>query len=176
MHPNPLNQSPFLTRSQMDWWADFYASETDQQEGILETWLVFRLAEERFAVPMERLSEITRVERGVGLCHMSPGILGLINNRGEAVLLADMGQVLGIRGPCRPSPEQRVLLFQDDVGVRTGFLVDRIDEVASLNTERFQEQDAPGTDPRARFIPAVTEHDGRGLAMVEVTTLLNAVR
>jgi purine-binding chemotaxis protein CheW len=176
MHANPLNQSPFLTRSQLDRWADFYASETEQQTGILETWLVFRLAEERFAVPMERLSEITRVERGVGLCHSGPGILGLMNNRGEAVLLADMGQVLGIRGPCRPSPQHRALVFEDDQGIRTGFLVDRIEEVTCLTAERFQQQCPTGSDPRSRFIPAVADHDGHALAMVDVTSLLNAVR
>ncbi len=176
MNEHTSNPNPFLTQSQLDWWASFYASETEEQEGIFESWLIFRLGGERFAVPMERLSEITLVERGVGIRQGSSGILGLINNRGEAVLLADMGQLLGVRGPCESSPEQRVLVFEDTGGVRTGFLVDRIEEVTSLNTEQFQEQRPSRGDPRSRFTTAVTEHKDRGLATVEVNSLLAAIR
>jgi len=169
-------QDPFLTRNDLDRWAAHYAAHTAAREERLSPWLVFLLGDERFAVPLGRLSEVSRVARGAALPHASPAILGLINNRGEAVLLVDMGQLLGARGACAQAPDQRVLLFEDENGLRTGFLVDRVLEVASLSEESFRGYGGDQPGDATRFVGAVGEHRGRGLASIDVDALLAAVR
>ena len=131
-----------LTVEQLDEWAAFYAREEGEGENIWASaqWLHFKVADQQFILPMTALDEVSTVTLGVGLPHLPPAAIGLINLRGETVLTFDLGQMLGLRGSIAPSSKQRVLLFKEsgDEALRTAFLIDEIITVTDLDESRLQ--------------------------------------
>ncbi len=167
----------FMSRAELEYWARHYASAAaTEQEDIWEAaeWLIFRAGGERFTATMEALDEIAVVRGGAALPHQSPALLGLMNLRGESVLLFDLARILGLSGTTKKTPAQRALLFRDDEDRRTGFLVDCIETVAHLDPESFQE-DIGGDEGRRGLIEAVGDMDGGSIGRINVPVLLAGV-
>ena len=171
-----------LTETQLDEWANFYAQEDSEAENIWASaeWLHFKVADEQFILPMTALDEVSVVTLGVGLPHLPPSAIGLINLRGETILTFDLGQMLGLRGSVAPNAKQRVLLFKeqdDEEQQRTAFLIDGIVTVADFNEDQLQPLHEGDDGEQRRFIDAVTDGgDGRSISRLQVDALLRGVR
>ncbi|MFQ5958110.1 MAG: chemotaxis protein CheW [Alphaproteobacteria bacterium] len=167
----------FVSRADLEYWARNYASEaTAEQEDVWEAaeWLIFRAGGELFTVTMDALDKVAVVRGGAMLPHQSPAVLGLMNLRGESVMLFDLARILGLNGTTRKTPAQRALLFRDDEGRRTGFLVECIETVANLDPDSFQDN-VGGDEGRRGLIEAVGDMDGGSIGRINVPALLAGV-
>jgi purine-binding chemotaxis protein CheW len=171
-----------LTTAQLHEWASFYAREDSKTENIWASaeWLLFGVADEQFILPMEALDEVSVVTLGVGLPHLPPEAIGLINLRGETILTFDLGQMLGLRSSVIPNDKQRVLLFKeqaDDDQQRTAFLIDEIITVTDFDESTLQLLHEGEESERSRYIDAVTDSaQGRSISRLQVDALLRGVR
>ncbi len=171
-----------LTTAQLEEWASFYAQEESEAENIWASaeWLLFSVAEEQFILPMTALDEVSEVTLGVGLPHLPPAAIGLINLRGETILTFDLGQMLGLRSSVAPSDKQRVLLFKeqgDEDQQRTAILIDEILTVTDFDESTLQALHEGDESERTRYIDAVTDSsDGRSISRLQVDALLRGVR
>jgi purine-binding chemotaxis protein CheW len=108
--------------------------------------VVFRIADHRFAFRLDDVGEIIRVPR---LAHMPLGprsLEGLANLRGEVLPVVTLRCLLSL--PETPRDDAaRVIVLDGDV--RVGFIVDRIDSLASVPAHRMEPKDAGagGVDP-----------------------------
>ena len=89
------------------------------------------------------------------------------------VLLADMGAVLSGRSIPVPQPEQRILLYKDQEKHATGFLVDRIRGIVMLSASSFEEFAPGGDEAGSRFVEAVADIDGKGVARVNIRAIVD---
>lgn len=144
-----------LPLAQLDHWAKLYAAQekTQAQASKQQQWLVFKLGEELFTVLMSELDEISVSASGSSLPHTQHALLGVIGVRGEPVLLADLGLLLSMRSTPIPSDDQRILIFKDPQGRKTGFLVDRLLGVKDLAETQFQAD----AKHQAGFVAGVAE-------------------
>lgn len=171
-----------LTTVQLDEWAVFYAREEAGTENVWASaeWLQFMLAGEQFILPMSTLDEVSVVTLGVGLPHLPPAAIGLLNLRGETVLTFDLGEMLGLRHGVTPTARQRVLLFKeqtDEEQLRTAFLIDEIVTVTDFDEQALQPLHEGDESERSRYIDAVTDSsEGRSISRLQIDALLRGVR
>ena len=128
---------------------------------------------------MTTLDEVSVVTLGVGLPHLPPAAMGLINLRGETILIMDLGQMLGLRSSVVPDEKQRVLLFKEEEGddLRTALLIDEIVTVTDLDEGQLQPLHEGEELEKARYIDAIADdNEGRSISRIQVDALLRGVR
>lgn len=108
-------------------------SGEDLQSGIEEEdqFVVFRLAEEEYGVPIDAVQEIVRVpEQLTRVPKAASFIEGMVNLRGAVLPVIDQRKRFGLPSIER-NDRQRIMVFTIG-GVRTGFIVDNVSEVLRI--------------------------------------------
>lgn len=167
-------QAHELTAAELAHWTELYARPAAAETDPGEPFLLFRLGEERFAVPMADLDEVASLAGGTALPHVGPLVQGLANLRGEILLLLDAGALLSAGARPRLGVENRTLVIRDRHGRRAGLMVDAIEGVESLDpsTFRLPSRDAGSESPVRRA--GAGEHKGAALIRVDVGPLREA--
>jgi purine-binding chemotaxis protein CheW len=143
------------------------AAATDQPKTEL---VLFRLANERFAVPLDDLDQVACVTSGVAVAHASSMLLGLTSLRGEILPLLDTAALLGTGASLSIGPANRTLIVRDRRGRRSGLPVDGVIGVKHLSLDAFRVVPGPkgaGLVSRA----GVTEQDGEVLTLIDLSPL-----
>ncbi|NJL08269.1 MAG: purine-binding chemotaxis protein CheW [Methylacidiphilales bacterium] len=104
-----------------------------------DQFVVFRLAEEEYGIPIDTVQEIVRVpEQLTHVPKAASFIEGMVNLRGAVLPVIDQRKRFGLPSIER-NDRQRIMVFTIG-GVRTGFIVDNVSEVLRI--------------PRAAIAPA----------------------
>jgi len=164
----------FLTESQLHRLAADYAAVKQEIAVDQEQWLVFYLGKELFSLSMDELDEIAKVNSGIAIPSVNRHVLGLINVRGEPVILVDMAKVMGLRTSLEATDKQCVLILKDSENQLAGFLIDgvvKITEIANWQTQG----DLAHKDTQSRFVDALSEYQGAGVSRLNANELIMCI-
>ncbi|SNY15276.1 chemotaxis protein CheW [Paractinoplanes atraurantiacus] len=146
----------------------------DDGRGDEELFVVFRLDEEEYAVDVDAVQEIIRVpEALIRVPKSYEFVEGLVNLRGTVLPVVDLRTRLGLPRGERDERQRIVVLIIN--GVRTGFIVDSVAEVARVG--RHVLEPAPQLSAeQARLVSRVANlpDQKRMLLLVQVDQLLAA--
>ncbi|GIE93470.1 chemotaxis protein CheW [Paractinoplanes rishiriensis] len=146
----------------------------DDGRGDEELFVVFRLDEEEYAVDVDAVQEIIRVPEALIRVPKSYDFVeGLVNLRGTVLPVVDLRTRLGLERGERDERQRIVVLIIG--GVRTGFIVDSVAEVARVG--RHVLEPAPELSAeQARVVSRVANlpDQKRMLLLVQVDQLLAA--
>jgi chemotaxis signal transduction protein len=172
--PSTSAEDEGLSDSELRHWADVYARDDSAptETGDASPHVIFQVGGERFAVPLDELDEVARVEVGIGLNHASSLVLGLVNIRGEVVPVLDTAAALGTRGTYRLGNANRTLVVRDARDRRTALPVDGIETIDQLDAALFQGEGADTKAPIRRV--AVGEYAGGSLTLLDLSGLRRA--
>ncbi len=145
--------------------------QTDASEPVVpvdteepEEFLAFRLETETYAIAIEDVREIVKVPMLTEVPRGQPGLLGVMNLRGEVLPVYDVKHRLGlidtspvVTGPDDVSRSARIVLVRDDQG-DAGVLVDGVAEVVKLLASRFESPPA-GTSDRDSIVGLARKGD-----------------
>lgn len=96
-----------------------------------EQFVVFRLADEEYGVPIEAVHEIVRVPEQLTHVPRTPDFIeGVVNLRGAVLPVVDQRRRFQLPDAER-NDRQRIMVFAI-AGVRTGFIVDSVSEVLKI--------------------------------------------
>ncbi|CAO3356358.1 chemotaxis protein CheW [Azospirillum melinis] len=96
-----------------------------------EQFVVFRLAQEEYGVPIDSVQEIVRVPDELTHVPKTPDFIeGVVNLRGTVLPVIDQRRRFGLPETAR-NDRQRIMVFTIN-GVRTGFIVDSVSEVLKI--------------------------------------------
>lgn len=98
------------------------------------SFLVFRLASETFALPVEKAREVIRVPKLSWIPGSQETVKGVINLRGSVIAVLDLALLLGLSSSDEVDRESRIIII-DSEGMVVGMLVDSVDEVAAVDPE-----------------------------------------
>lgn len=159
------------TTQELRQWTAAYASSLVALENQVEgEFVLFRLGEELFAVPIEDLDQVANITSGMAIAHASPIMLGLTSLRGEILPLLDTAALLGTSANFSLGVTNRTLIVRDRRGRRSGLPVDAVVGVASFDRNTVRNGSArPGEGLIARV--GIAEHDGEALTLVDITPL-----
>ncbi len=133
--------------------------------------VVFRLMDEEYGVPVEAVREIVRVPDQLTRVPRSPDFVeGVINLRGTVLPVIDQRRRFGLDEVER-SDRQRIMVFTID-GRDTGFIVDSVSEVRRIATVAISP--APElSGERGRVVQGVANlHDQRRMILLLDMTCL----
>jgi purine-binding chemotaxis protein CheW len=146
----------------------------DDGRGDEELFVVFRLDAEEYAVDVDAVQEIIRVPEALIRVPKSYDFVeGLVNLRGTVLPVVDLRTRLGLEHGVRDERQRIVVLIIG--GVRTGFIVDSVAEVARVG--RHVLEPAPELSAeQARVVSRVANlpDQKRMLLLVQVDQLLAA--
>jgi purine-binding chemotaxis protein CheW len=135
--------------------------------------LVFRLGEEEFGLPIEAVDEVARVPARITRVPKTPKFLeGVVNLRGEVLPVVDQRRRFGMPEASDLGRRRLVVLRSDDR--RAGLIVDSVSEV--LRVERAAVEEAPDlTGEGARLVDGVVnlEEAGRMVLLLAPAELLS---
>ncbi len=136
------------------------AAETERADEE-EQFVVFRLADEEYGVPIDAVHEIVRVpEQLTRVPRTPPFIEGVVNLRGAVLPVIDQRRRFRLPDAER-NDRQRIMVFAI-AGVRTGFIVDSVSEVLKI--------------PRLAIVPAPDLAQEADNAVARIANLAAAKR
>lgn len=107
---------------------------TDARDGAIddeEQFVVFRLMDEEYGVPIDSVQEIVRVPDELTRVPKTPDFLeGVVNLRGVVLPVVDQRRRFGLPSMDR-NDRQRIMVYTIR-GIRTGFIVDQVLEVMRI--------------------------------------------
>jgi purine-binding chemotaxis protein CheW len=145
------------------------AGETDDEEQFV----VFRLMNEEYGVPIDSVQEIVRVPEELTRVPKTPSFIeGVINLRGSVLPVVDQRRRFGLEGIER-NDRQRIMVFTI-AGLRTGFIVDSVSEVMRIGA-RFIDGAPKLSAEQQKLIRRVAnlEAQKRMILLLDVDQLLN---
>ncbi len=146
----------------------------DDGRGDEELFVVFRLDDEEYAVDVDAVQEIIRVPDALIRVPKSFDFVeGLVNLRGTVLPVVDLRTRLGLDRAVRDERQRIVVLILG--GVRTGFIVDSVAEVARVGRQVLEPAPELSAE-QARMVSRVANlpEQQRMLLLVQVDQLLAA--
>ncbi|GIE27177.1 chemotaxis protein CheW [Actinoplanes italicus] len=154
--------------------ADERIESADDGRGDEELFVVFRLDDEEYAVDVDAVQEIIRVPEALIRVPKSYDFVeGLVNLRGTVLPVVDLRTRLGLGRTERDERQRIVVLIIG--GVRTGFIVDSVAEVARVGRNVLEPAPELSAE-QARVVSRVANlpDQQRMLLLVQVDQLLAA--
>ena len=113
--------------------------QTDKKQvGMHERQLViFKIAEEEFGVDINKVKEIIRWEEVTRIPNTASHIKGVINLRGNIIVVNDLAMKLGL--PSKPVDDDTRILVVEVAKNTIGMIVDSATEVMRLSGEKIRE-------------------------------------
>lgn len=99
--------------------------------------LLFSLDGAAYALPVERVREISRLRPATPVPRVPDDVRGVVSLRGEIVQVIDLRRRLGLP-PVEPGPRSRIVVVFTDSGGVAGLLVDGVREVLRAAEEAMQ--------------------------------------
>jgi purine-binding chemotaxis protein CheW len=115
------------------------ARRTDAAVADIREVVVFMLGEQRYALPIEDVQEIQQIVAMNEVPDRTPGLVGVINLRGQVVPAIDLRQLLGMDS--RPYVLETPMVIAHSRGGLAALIVDDVEDVASVPPGSMQPPD-----------------------------------
>jgi purine-binding chemotaxis protein CheW len=149
-------------------------SEMEQSHGAEALFLVFRLGEEEFGLPIASIDEVARLPDQITRVPKTPKFLeGVVNLRGEVLPVVDQRRRFDLPKFKGERPTQRLIVVRTERH-RAGLIVDSVSEVLRTSTDRIEP--APDlTGETTRLVHGVInlEAAGRMVLLLDPAELLS---
>lgn len=135
-------------------WVDEAAVPPPSVDAAPHELLVFGLAEETYAVPIESVREIVKVPVLTEVPRAAPGLLGVMSLRGEVLPVYDVklrlklvDVIAPVTGPNDVWRSSRIVVVRDVRG-DAGLLVDSVQQVLRLKASLIEAPPPGGAEPQ----------------------------
>lgn len=109
------------------------AEHTDQE---LRSFVIFRLGDEEFGLPIENVQSIVRYEQSTPVPRAPAAVEGVVNLRGQVIPVVDLTRQLQ-DAVFEPTTLSRIIVAEGEGGL-VGLAVDAANEVASIPASSIQ--------------------------------------
>ncbi|MGP3699549.1 chemotaxis protein CheW [Rhodobacter sp. NSM] len=145
---------------------------TGSTSQVSEQFVLFRLGEEEYALPIAAVDEVAQYPSSVTRVPKAPAFVeGVMNLRGTAVPLIDQRRRFGVTAEAAKT--RRVVIVTVD-GLRAGFVVDAVSEILRIGAEELAPAPELVEGEEAIFDRVVpVERDGRMILVIDARALLD---
>lgn len=132
-------------------------------------WVVFRVAEQEYALGVDQVVEVLRMASLTPVAESPAGFAGILNLRGQAVPVLDLvARLAGLRKPA--DPDQAIVIVGHQ-GRLVGLVVDAVDEVVDLDDTSIRPPDRLLGDHTPYL--GVARWDQRVLLLLDIDRLID---
>lgn len=140
-------------------------------EGAENELLTFVIADENYAVEIERIVEIIRPRDATRVPNAGQSIVGIISLRGTIVTLVDLRRILGHPEGAGPGEDSRIVVVERD-GETAGFEVDRVSRVIKVDPSRMENHPVVSANEQSEFVRGVFRHGSDLMILLDLEKVL----
>lgn len=151
---------------------------TDANRDGAQSFVVFRLGGEGYALEVMRVQEVLDVLSMTEVPGASRCLLGVINLRGHVVPVYDLRIPFGLPVDPKPSRAPSVLIVETEEGNDaeiTGLLVDRVSDVLEFSPDDVQPSPQLGLGKTTPFVRGLIRHQEAFLLVLDVDRVFSAL-
>jgi len=137
-----------------------------------ERYLTFFLGEEQYGIGIDRIKEIIAIMNVTHVPKTPVYIRGVINLRGSIIPVVDTRLRFGME--TRESDMNTAIVIVEVEKVNVGFIVDRVEEVASIDSAALSEPPKFGNSANADFICSMAQMENNVVMILDVLKLFEA--
>lgn len=150
----------------------------DAERDRAESYVVFRLGGEGYALEVMRVQEVLDVQAMTEVPGSPKSLLGVINLRGHVVPVYDLRIPFGLtlQGSLKRAPS--VLIVETELGNDsrvTGLVVDRVSDVLEFSPDEIQPSPQLGLGKTTPFIRGLIRHQEGFLLVLDVDRVFAAL-
>jgi purine-binding chemotaxis protein CheW len=147
----------------------------EKEEAVQQQFLTFFLADEEYAVNIQRVKEIMEYTTVTRVPKVPDWIRGVINLRGNVVPVVDLAVRFGLAE--RPVTKTTCIVIveveQDSERTVMGVLADAVNQVIALAPEDIEEPPAFGTRVRLEYLLGMGKRGKKFALVLNIDTVLN---
>jgi purine-binding chemotaxis protein CheW len=130
--------------------------------------VLFRLGEEEYGLPISNVSSIIRYEPATPVPHAPDEVEGVISLRGRIVPVVDMRRQFSGVASAEDAPYERIVVTESDAG-QIGLAVDSANEVATIPVAEIRPApEAALTARTAEAVEGVASYDERLVVLLRL--------
>ena len=137
-----------------------------------ERYLTFYLGEEQYGIAIDRIKEIIAIMKVTNVPKTPEYMRGVINLRGSIIPVVDTRLRFGMETKDEDMHTAIVIVEVDKVNV--GFIVDRVEEVASIDSANLSEPPRFGNNIDTDFICSMAQMEENVVMILDVLKLFEA--
>jgi purine-binding chemotaxis protein CheW len=137
-----------------------------------ERYLTFFLGEEQYGISIDRIKEIIAMMKVTQVPKTPQYMRGVINLRGSIIPVVDTRLRFGMEQQAETMHTAIIIVEVEKVNI--GFIVDRVEEVASIDTARLSEPPKFGSHIDTDFICAMAQIEENVVMILDVLKLFEA--
>jgi purine-binding chemotaxis protein CheW len=177
LSPDRLFRSDLVRRvlSEQDHQTDTKAGQTEGDAMVDEQFVVFRLGEQDYGLPISAVDEIARPPERIARLPKAPAFVdGVMNLRGAAIPIIDLRRRFEIESKERTGSERILIVAMG--GAKTGFMVDGVSEVMKIPDQAIRPAPEVSTE-QLRLIGRVANLDAldRMILLIDPAQLLDRI-
>jgi purine-binding chemotaxis protein CheW len=131
----------------------------------------FRLGEEEFGVDIFAVKEIIRMSQMTRVPNAPPFVVGVFNMRGKVIPIIDLCIRFGLPVSDIDNTDKKIIVIEHEAKT-VGFLVDAVNEVATLNRSITEPPPPMVSGIESAYITAIAKLDNKLLILLEVSKIL----
>ena len=146
--------------------------EQNTTQSRRERYLTFFLGEEQYGIAIDRIKEIIAIMKVTNVPKTPEYMRGVINLRGSIIPVVDTRLRFGMETKAEDMHTAIVIVEVDKVNI--GFIVDRVEEVASIDSSKLSEPPKFGNSIDTDFICSMAQMDENVVMILDVLKLFEA--
>ena len=144
------------------------ATKTATEEHVV----IFRLASEYYALEIQAVQEIVRMQSITAIPGSEPWIEGITNLRGRVVPVVDLRNRCGLE-PAEHSAETRIVVVNCASGM-VGLIVDAVTEVMRIPGDQVEPPNNLVSGPSTHHLRGIAKLDDRLISLMDLAKVLPA--
>ena len=146
--------------------------EQNTAQGRRERYLTFFLGEEQYGIAIDRIKEIIALMKVTYVPKTPEYMKGVINLRGSIIPVVDTRTRFGME-PQEETMHTAIIIVEVDK-VNVGFIVDRVEEVASIDSSNLGAAPKFGSNVDTDFICSMAQIEENVVMILDVLKLFEA--
>lgn len=146
--------------------------EHSKTQSRRERYLTFFLGEEQYGIAIDRIKEIIAIMKVTNVPKTPEYMRGVINLRGSIIPVVDTRLRFGMEPKNEDMHTAIVIVEVEKVNI--GFIVDRVEEVASIDSANLSEPPKFGSHVDSDFICSIAQIDEKVIMILDVLKLFEA--
>ena len=135
--------------------------------GPLAKFVIFRLAEEVYAIPMQRVLETDRMPRVTFVPGLPASLRGITNLRGDILPIVDLRQIFGL-GETELTAGHRLLVVKSNDDSQVGLIVDALGGLGTFGIELSPDERQIENEEIKQLMNGRGEHKGQTVNVLDL--------
>jgi len=150
------------------------SDELNQDVNLQEEFqiILFQLGASLYGIPIEKVSEIIKIEEIAMLPKAPRFIEGVLNLRGNVVPIIDLRKRFGMEQVERTKKNKIIVLL---IGKRLfGIIVDSVHEVLALSKDDIEPSLPTASGLKAEFIDSIGKYNNKLIIIIDITKIIQS--